>query len=174
MLEIKVTIEIPQLAGAITRLADALSGVTFVRATKAVEVAEAPEIVPMGMIGPQENVRAEPQKHPTKTPAETAPAPDASTSATAKAIPVPETAPNTAAPNAPETAVPVAEESAPQEVKTYKLDDIANAMAELIDAGKMSACMKTIRKYGVPAINLLKQDQYPAFAEDLKALGAKL
>jgi hypothetical protein len=171
MLEIKVTIETPQLAGAITRLADALSGM---RLPAAVEAAEAPKSMPVKTVTTLENAQASQEERPTKAPAETAPAPDASTSATAKAIPVPETAPNTAAPTAPETAVPVAEESAPQEVKTYKLDDIANAMAELIDAGKMSACMETIRKYGVPAINLLKQDQYPAFAEDLKALGAKL
>lgn len=58
--------------------------------------------------------------------------------------------------------------------KTYTLDDLSLAAAALIDEGKMQAIMATIQKYGVPAINLLRQDQYAAFAADLRAIGGQI
>lgn len=73
---------------------------------------------------------------------------------------------------------PAEPDPAPAEpaVPAYTLDVIAGAMADLIDQGqdKMVQIEGAIQKYGVPAINELDPASYDAFAEDLKALGAKL
>lgn len=58
----------------------------------------------------------------------------------------------------------------------YTMDVLAGAMAALIDEddSKMGLLSEAIKKYGVPAINALGMEHYDSFAEDLKALGAKL
>jgi hypothetical protein len=173
MLEIKVTIETPELARAIVRLADALSGAQFLGATEAVEAPTAINVAALAENEPQaeplERPQETPQESPVEAPVDEAPAAEPEIVNT----PLPTAEPEITAQIVPDARDSVAENVVSEEAKVYTLDDIANAMAELIDAGQMSACMATIRKYGVPAINLLKAEQYPAFAEDLKALGAK-
>ena len=166
MMEIKVTITAPDLSEAINHLAVALSGTgkaapaidgTALNSTEDKNITAAQEIQqPAAPIA-----QTVPAAAPVATqPQQTAPAQPAAPAPVTPTAPVATATPATAAP------APAA--------KTYTLDAIANAMAALIDEGKMAACMETIRKYGVPAINLLTPEQYPAFAEDLKALGAKL
>lgn len=152
MMEIQVTIKAPDLSEAINNLAAALSGTGRGAATNV----QQPEL--------KEQVQAQLNRTPTDTPAPVAPT---------------VTQPQTTAPTAPAptTPAPQAQVAAPQQQTatpvTYTLDMLANAMAGLIDMGKMAQCMEAIKKYGVQAINQLSQDMYPAFAEDLKALGAK-
>lgn len=150
MMEIQVTIKAPDLSEAINNLAAALSGTGGGAATNI----QQPEL--------KEQVQAQINQAPAVTQPQT----------TAPVTPVPTTpAPQTQAAPAPAAvAAPQQQTATPA---AYTLDAIANAMAALIDEDKMAQCMAAIQKYGVQAINQLSQDVYPAFAEDLKALGAK-
>lgn len=88
--------------------------------------------------------------------------------------PAPVTAP--AAPVAPTAApvAPVTAPAAPAAPKTYTLDEIARAGSALVDQGKMNDIMALMGKYGVEAITQLKDADYPAFVEDLRAMGAAI
>ena len=88
--------------------------------------------------------------------------------------PTPVTAP--AAPVAPTAApvAPVTAPAAPAAPKTYTLDEIARAGSALVDQGKMNDIMALMGKYGVEAITQLKDADYPAFVEDLRAMGAAI
>jgi hypothetical protein len=48
------------------------------------------------------------------------------------------------------------------------------AGSSLIDQGKMADVMALMTRYGVQAITQLKPETYPAFAADLRALGATI
>lgn len=85
-------------------------------------------------------------------------------------------APAEVAPTPTTTPVQVAEATPEitQPIKTYTLDDLSRAGAELIDQGKMPQLIDLLKKNGVQAITQLKPDQYAAVATELIALGAKL
>ena len=51
---------------------------------------------------------------------------------------------------------------------------IANAGANLLERGLMPQLMGLLQKFGVQAVTQLRQDQYPAFAAELRALGANI
>lgn len=93
----------------------------------------------------------------------TTPAQAASTTATAAPTPAQPAAPTTAAPTA--SAV---------RAETYTLDALSRAGAALVDAGMMPQLLDLLTKYGVRAVVQLPKEQYGAFADDLKALGAQL
>lgn len=93
----------------------------------------------------------------------TAPAQAASTTVTAAPTPAQPTAPTTAAPTA--SAV---------RAETYTLDALSRAGAALVDAGMMPQLLDLLTKYGVRAVVQLPKEQYGAFADELKALGAQL
>lgn len=95
-----------------------------------------------------------------------APVPPAVPAAPTAAPAAPATAP--AAPAAPVTP------AAPATPKTYTLDEIARAGSALVDQGKMNDIMALMGKYGVEAITQLKDADYPAFVEDLRAMGAAI
>lgn len=94
----------------------------------------------------------------------TAPAQAASTTVTAAPTPAQPTAPTTAAPTA----------SAVRAEETYTLDALSRAGAALVDAGMMPQLLDLLTKYGVRAVVQLPKEQYGAFADELKALGAQL
>lgn len=94
----------------------------------------------------------------------TAPAQAASTTVTAAPTPAQPTAPTTAAPTAP----------AVRAEDTYTLDALSRAGAALVDAGMMPQLLDLLTKYGVRAVVQLPKEQYGAFADELKALGAQL
>jgi len=94
----------------------------------------------------------------------TAPAQAASTTVTAAPTPAQPTAPTTAAPTA----------SAVRAENTYTLDALSRAGAALVDAGMMPQLLDLLTKYGVRAVVQLPKEQYGAFADELKALGAQL
>jgi len=93
----------------------------------------------------------------------TAPAQAASTTVTAAPTPAQPAAPTTAAPTA--SAV---------RAETYTLDALSRAGAALVDAGMMPQLLDLLTKYGVRAVVQLPKEQYSAFADELKALGAQL
>ncbi len=94
----------------------------------------------------------------------TAPAQAAPTTVTAAPTPAQPTAPTTAAPTA----------SAVRAEDTYTLDALSRAGAALVDAGMMPQLLDLLTKYGVRAVVQLPKEQYSAFADELKALGAQL
>ena len=53
-------------------------------------------------------------------------------------------------------------------------DEIARAGASLREKGLMPQLIALLGKYNVQSITGLRPDQFPAFAEDLKAMGADL
>lgn len=158
MFEIKVTIEAPELAGAMMRLADAIS------AAPAAPSPVAPVQTPAKAEAPAEKPAPAKEAVKAEKPAK-APAP-AKTEKPA-AAPAPEPAPVAPAP----APVPA---NATQPEKEVDLATIARAGAGLVDQGKMPQIMELLKGYNVRAITELKQEQYKDFAKDLRALGADI
>lgn len=145
MYEIKVTVEVPGLPEALTALASALS--------KGQPAAFFPQDATSTANADKPAEAAQKaQENPT------APAVTHSTSANAEAVSAAQTGPATA--------------SSPS--KAYSLDDLSRAGATLIDQGKMPQLLELLKKYGVQAVTQLDPGTYPAFVEEMKALGAKL
>lgn len=162
MFEIKVTIEAPEIVGALNRLSDAMSisaGNTLIQHPHAQMEAEAEKTEPAAPTPvpvPVAPVPA-PAPEPVPVPAATAPAPEP--------VPVP------VAPAPAQTAP--APEVKPSQPK-IDLDTISQAGAGLIDEGKMPEIMNLLKKYGVQAVTQLKPEQYTDFAADMRELGAKI
>jgi len=57
---------------------------------------------------------------------------------------------------------------------TYTLEQISNAAAPLMDAGRIQDLFNLLQKFGVQAVTQLKPDLYGQFATELRALGAKI
>lgn len=177
MFEIKVTVDIPGLPEAITALAAAMAGAPRADAVDAKKggrtrspkkdapteepknepAAVAPEVNPT----PADAIPTAPASVPT------APCP---TNAPTGAI---EATPTTAAPTPAPVAPPAAPVAAPP-TKTLTMNDIATAGAQLIDKGKMGQLLELLKKYSVQAVTQLKESDYPAFAADLRTLGAAI
>ncbi len=82
--------------------------------------------------------------------------------------PIPEPTP-TPAPIPEPTPAPM-----PAPAPVIDLDTISRAGAGLVDQGKMAEIMAVLKKYNVMAITQLTPEQFPAFAADLRALGANI
>lgn len=158
MLEIKVTVEIPGLPEAINNLAGAM------RNTPAPEQA-----------AQSKNIN-EPFAYMNTAPVQSVPVPEsgavAGPAANPMNPPVQTAMPTMTAPpvNAP-AAAPSA--PAPSDAKALTMDDLGRAGATLIDAGKMPQLIALLGKYGVQAVTQLKPEQFNAFADEMRALGAK-
>lgn len=138
MLEIKVTIEAPELSAAINNLAKAFEQGATTDARSVVQGVQA--------------TRTQTEEAIVSPPVQETPVVN---------IPAPE-----------QVATPEAQQ-APVTEKKYTLEELSNAGARLVDAGKMPQIMQLINKYGVQAINQLNPAVYGEFAKDLIALGAK-
>ena len=171
MMEMKITVEAPDLAASILKLAEAIaSGPDPDILTPDVPLpvasyptAPAPAPAPAAPVSPAPVT-------PTQTPAPTTAAPVVAPSPSPTPVTnAPTAGPTSAAPgNTPAPAVPVA--GAP----TYTLDQISRAGASLVDAGKMQQLLELLGRYGVQAVTQLKPEQYGAFATELRALGAQI
>lgn len=163
MMEMKITVEAPDLAASIIKLAEAIAS------------------------GPDPNLLTPDEPRPvssyptTPAPAVAAPvAPVSPAPVTPTATPTPASGPAVAAPaptagpasvtpgNTPAPAVPVT--TAP----AYTLDQISRAGASLVDAGKMQQLLELLGRYGVQAVTQLQPEQYGTFATELRALGAQI
>ncbi|MBR0411112.1 MAG: hypothetical protein IJI25_08965 [Eubacterium sp.] len=148
MLEIKVKIEAPDLSQAITQLALAVKGEALLSTDN-----------PAELVIPAETPMAVESAAKVEMPADV---PSPAVSATVEPVQPPMM-------NAP---VPAPMPETPQAIT---LDTISRAGAALVDQGKMDDVLNLLKgKYGIQAVTQLRPDQYPAFAEDLKGLGAKL
>lgn len=150
MLEVKVTIETPDLSQAITQLALAIKGSALVADSKDM-------VIPAGT--PMDVMEAVPVASqpvtPAPSPAPVTPAPVPAMNPPQPAAPAPAPAPVPAAPK-------------------IDMNAISRAGAGLIDQGKMQEVLAVLAKYGVQVITQLQENQFEAFAADLRALGAAI
>jgi hypothetical protein len=168
MMEMKITVEAPDLAASILKLAEAIASgpdPSILTPDEPLPVASYPTApAPAPAPAPAAPVSPAPVT-PTQTPT---PAPAAPVAAPNPA-PAPTAGQTSAAPgNTPAPTVPVA--GAP----TYTLDQISRAGASLVDAGKMQQLLELLGRYGVQAVTQLQPEQYGTFATELRALGAQI
>lgn len=156
-MEITVTVNAPELAGAITKLALAIEGAAL---NKNGEVT-----IPAGTTATVQSVEQVVQPTTAAAPQQTAPQPQAQT------IPMPQPTAPVPQPQAPTTAQ---QTTAQPQQKALTLNDIATAGAGLVDQGKMQQVIELLGKYGVQAITQLQPTQFDAFAGELRALGAAI
>ena len=156
MMEMKITVEAPDLAASILKLAEAIAS------------GPDPSILTPDEPLPVASYPTAPAPAPAPAPAApVSPAPVTPTQ-TPTPAPAPTAGQTSAAPgNTPAPTVPVA--GAP----TYTLDQISRAGASLVDAGKMQQLLELLGRYGVQAVTQLQPEQYGAFATELRALGAQ-
>lgn len=158
MMEMKITVEAPDLAASILKLAEAIAS------GPDPSILTPDEPLPVASY-PTAPAPAPAPVTPTQTPT---PAPAAPVAAPNPA-PAPTAGQTSAAPgNTPAPTVPVA--GAP----TYTLDQISRAGASLVDAGKMQQLLELLGRYGVQAVTQLQPEQYGTFATELRALGAQI
>lgn len=156
MMEMKITVTMPDLAAAICKLAAAITPPDINTLTPD-ELRGAPAAAPVPPVAaPAPAAPVNPTPAPTAAPG---PSPAPVTTA--------QTVGQTVAPTNPPAAVPV---MAP----TYTLDQIARAGASLVDAGKMEQLLALLARYGVAAVTQLQPDQFGVFATELRALGAQI
>lgn len=164
MMEMKIKIEVPDLAAAVEKLATAIAVDPNIltpdtpRPQMPGPAATVPPQMPTPATGP---APAMPQT-PGPAPAPVTP-PPAPAAPVTPPTPAPAPAPQTAAPVMPVAGAP-----------TYTLDQISKAGAALVDAGKMEPLLALLTKYGVQAITQLQPAQYGVFATELRALGAQI
>lgn len=161
-MEITVTVNAPELAGAITKLALAIEGAAL---NKNGEVT-----IPAGTTATVQSVEQVVQPTTAAAPQQTAPQPQAQT------IPMPQPTAPVPQPQAPTTAqqTTAQQTTAQPQQKALTLNDIATAGAGLVDQGKMQQVIELLGKYGVQAITQLQPTQFDAFAGELRALGAAI
>ena len=159
-MEITVTVNAPELAGAITKLALAIEGASLNKNGKEVTI-------PAGTTATVQSVEqvVQPTTVTPVAPQQTAPAPLASL------IPIPQPPAPVPQPQAP---TPAQQTTAQPQQKALTLNDIATAGAGLVDQGKMQQVIELLGKYGVQAITQLQPTQFDAFAGELRALGAAI
>lgn len=156
MMEMKIKIEVPDLAAAICKLAAAITP---------------PDINTLTPDEPR-GIPAEAPVAPVAAPAPAAPVNTTPAPVAPVAAPVAPTAPvPTEQPAAPVAQAPAA---VPVTAPTYTLDQIARAGASLVDAGKMEQLLALLTRYGVAAVTQLQPDQFGVFATELRALGAQI
>ena len=182
MFEAKLTIEAPGLTTAINRLADAIAYSRAPATVPSTNYANPAQTAPVTdpTTSPSNGAMANPTQAGFAAPAQTG-APAAPTAGPTSAYPsnpysgqAPAAAPGPVAPAAPTaapaqaTGVPLA--PAPQ----YTVDQIMQAGATLMDAGKVNELMNLLHSFGVQAVMDLKPEQLGAFATAMRELGAKI
>lgn len=154
MFEVQITVNAPELTGAINNLAAAIGAAKVFEATKTVE-----------QVTPQAAPQAVENANPT-TPA-VAPV---QAQAVAPMQPVTAGAPVNTTPSAPSA-------PAPSNVTPPTIDALSRAGAALCEQGKMPQLIDLLGRYGVQAVTQLNgaaPDVLNAFSNDLRALGADI
>ena len=168
MMEMKITVEAPDLAASILKLAEAIASgpdPALLIPDEPLPVSAYPATPAAAPVAPVAAPVGPAPVNPTPGPAPTTAAPVAAPSP----APAPTAGQTSAAPgNTPAPTVPVA--GAP----AYTLDQISRAGASLVDAGKMQQLLELLGRYGVQAVTQLQPEQYGAFATELRALGAQI
>lgn len=173
MMEMKITVEAPDLAASILKLAEAIASgpdPALLIPDEPLPVSAYPATPVAAPVAPVAAPVSPAPVNPAPGPAPTTAAPVAAPSPSPTPVTnAPTAGPTSAAPgNTPAPAVPVT--GAP----AYTLDQISRAGASLVDAGKMQQLLELLGRYGVQAVTQLKPEQYGAFATELRALGAQI
>lgn len=173
MMEMKITVEAPDLAASILKLAEAIASgpdPALLIPDEPLPVSAYPATPAAAPVAPVVAPVSPAPVNPTPGPAPTTAAPVAAPSPSPTPVTnAPTAGPTSVAPgNTPAPAVPVT--GAP----AYTLDQISRAGASLVDAGKMQQLLELLGRYGVQAVTQLKPEQYGAFATELRALGAQI
>ena len=171
MIEIKMVVEVPGVPEALNNLARAISehksAGAFVEAVKK----ETAKLIPS----------AEDTASTVQQPVQAASAPAAVVPMTPPIVPVQEVQNPVTAASAPAVTnvpapapapAPVTAPPAPVQEKPVTMNDLAIAGARLVDAGKMDSVVALLREFKAEAIPRLKEEQYGAFAQRLRELGA--
>lgn len=139
-----LTIEAPEVAAAINRLADAISADNQKTPETTVQNGpKASDIVGTVPVAPQ------------------------STSQPAAPAPTEVQVPPSMQQAAPAVVIPTA-------VPTYDIMTLANACAPLMDAGKQGELQNLLHQFGATMLGELPPAQYGAFAEAIRRMGAKI
>ena len=173
MMEMKITVEAPDLAASILKLAEAIASgpdPALLIPDEPLPVSAYPATPAAAPVAPVAAPVSLAPVNPTPGPAPTTAAPVAAPSPSPTPVTnAPTAGPTSAVPgNTPAPAVPVT--GAP----AYTLDQISRAGASLVDAGKMQQLLELLGRYGVQAVTQLKPEQYGAFATELRGLGAQI
>ena len=161
MFEVRVTVEAPDVCAAVRELAAAM--VATAGAPRAVNTAEKQT--------PVQQVSAQPTRQFTQPTTQQAPV-----QATQPPQQAPAQLPQQFTQPAPSTVAQAFQQPVQQApaARQYTADEIARAGASLLEKGLMPQLIALLGKYNVQSITGLRPDQFPAFAEDLKAMGADL
>lgn len=164
MFEVRVTVEAPDVCAAVRELAAAM--VATAGAPRAVNTAE--KQTPVQQVPTQP---AQPTQQFTQPTTQQAPVQATQPPQQARAQP-----PQQFTQPAPITAAQAFQQPVQQApaARQYTADEIARAGASLLEKGLMPQLIALLGKYNVQSITGLRPDQFPAFAEDLKAMGADL
>ena len=164
MFEVRVTVVAPDVCAAVRELADAM--VATACAPRAVNTAE--KQTPVQQVPTQP---AQPTQQFTQPTTHQAPV-----QATQPPQQAPAQPPQQFTQPAPITAAQAFQQPVQQApaARQYTADEIARAGASLLEKGLMPQLIALLGKYNVQSITGLRPDQFPAFAEDLKAMGADL
>ena len=149
MMEMKIKIEVPDLAAALEKLAASIHPAPAILAPAAAQALTEPMAVPQAAPAPMPTSAPAPAPMPMPTPAPATPPVMPQTPGPAPAMPV-------------------------TDAPAYTLDQISKAGAALVDAGKMEPLLALLGKYGLQAITQLQPAQYGLFATELRALGAQI
>lgn len=152
MFEAKLTITAPGLEAALNNLAAAIAGAK----------AAAPTTVQAPPQGPTAPV---PTQAPPQAPANPTPA---APSAAPAGFPGPAPTPVSQASPLPQAGLPLG--GPPQ----YTVDQIMQAGATLMDAGKVTELTNLLHSFGVQAVMDLKPEQLGAFATEMRKMGAAI
>lgn len=191
MFEAKLTITAPGLEMALNNLATAISGAHANPTTALPTGAPAAPAMPAQPMGnpaqaalttgpaaapsnPQGPIPAAPSAAPAPTGAPAAPQAGPTSAYPSNSIPtaapLPGPAPQPATPAGFPAGAPLPTSPGPQ----YTVDQIMQAGATLMDAGKAGELMNLLASFNVPAVTALKPEQLGAFATALRQLGAQI
>lgn len=164
MFEVRVTVEAPDVCAAVRELAAAM--VATAGAPRAVNTAEKQTPVQQVPTQPAQPTQQFTQPTTQQAPVQVTQPPQQAPAQLPQQFTQP--APNTVA-----QAFQQPVQQAPA-ARQYTADEIARAGASLLEKGLMPQLIALLGKYNVQSITGLRPDQFPAFAEDLKAMGADL
>ena len=175
MFEVRVTVEAPDVCAAVRELAAAM--VAMAGVPRAVNTAEKQAPVQQTAAQPVQQAAAQPvqqftQPAPQQPPVQTTQPPQQAAAQPVQQFTQP--APNTMAQTFQQPVTQTQPAQQAPAARQYTADEIARAGASLLEKGLMPQLIALLGKYNVQSITGLRPDQFPAFAEDLKAMGADL
>lgn len=167
MFEVRVTVEAPDVCAAVRELAAAM--VAMAGVPRAVNTAEKQAPVQQTAAQPVQQFT---QPAPQQPPVQTTQPPQQAAAQPVQQFTQP--APNTMAQTFQQPVTQTQPAQQAPAARQYTADEIARAGASLLEKGLMPQLISLLGKYNVQSITGLRPDQFPAFAADLKAMGADL